>query len=124
MDRQEKYTGKELIIHRKTMELHSLRNRIKRYWKKLATESIKIAKEKGIESEIIDLGNLNETIFLPVGSKTIPIYKDGEAIDEDILLKLAKPKFPVLYRKYYEGKEKFGKGYDELKELYSELNKR
>jgi len=114
---QEKHTGNDLTIYRKTRELCNLRNRVQRYWKRLATESIKIAKEKGIESEIIDLDNLNETVFLPFGSKTIPLYQNGDVINEDILLKLAKPKFPALYRKCHEGKEKYGKGLDELNKL-------
>ena len=43
---------------RKTMELYTLRNRLHRYWKKLVTVSISVAKEKDIKTRFVEFGDV------------------------------------------------------------------
>ena len=104
-------------MQRKTRELSSLGNRVRRYWKKLLTEAIRIAKVRRVRSVIVDLENINSEIF--ISPNEIPLYRDGEAIDADLFLRLAQPKYPSLYRKYVQGKEKYERGLSELERMSS-----
>ena len=91
----------EESISNKLAEYRALNNRLYRYWKKLATESLAEADEKGIRRREIDLDNLQKWEF--VSSNIIPIFKDGEVVDFGALLRLAEPRFQSLYRKYTQG---------------------
>ncbi len=105
-------------IKRKTHELYNLKHRLKRYWKKLLAESFRVAKERGIKSEIIDLENLSSDIFLE--SSVISIYKNGKAVDADNFLKLSYQKYPSLYRRYRQGKGKYERGLNELEKMMNQ----
>jgi hypothetical protein len=103
-------------LQRKTRELHSLGNQVQRYWKKLAQEAIKIAQDRGINSTVIDVSKIEHTVFLDPQNNAI-LYRDGESIDADALLELAKPYFPSLFRRYISGKERYETGIRELEHL-------
>ena len=105
-------------IQNKTRELTSLRNKLRRYWKKLLEEAVKVAQTEGRQSEIVDLEHISSRVFLD-SSTTIPLYKDGEDIDVDILLKLAQPGNPALYRKYIQGKNRYEKEINDLGKMLS-----
>jgi len=83
---------------RKLNEYRTLTNKLKRYWKKLAKESLRVAKQQGLETVVT-----NEDIHL---KKDIMVRTNGKEINVSELFKLAKPKFQALYRKYSEGIEK------------------
>jgi len=111
------YSGPELIIVKKIKEIEKLRNRAHRYWIRLLIESMTIAKEKGIAAELIDLNCPHVSVMYEEGSEIIPIYENGEEVNTDILLKLAKEKYPSLHRKFYRTKDRFEKAWDELELL-------
>lgn len=110
------YSERDLKLLHKTREICILKNKMKRYGMKLAAEAMRVAKQKGIESEIVDLNNLDLNVFVD-SSETIPIYQDGEAINADILLKLAQPRFPALYRRYIQMQKRYEITMDELEKI-------
>jgi len=113
----EEYSELELIIFRKTAELNTLRNRLRRYWNKLAVEAITVAKAQGIVSEVVHMNDLPDEVLVPEASSTIPLYVEGEGVNADILLKLASSRFPSLFRKYIHGKNRYEKGLEDLQHL-------
>lgn len=99
-------------IQNKTRELQTLQNRLHRYWKKLVAISIGVAKEKGIKTEILEVGEL------PSDLSKIQVYEDSNGFAyADNLLKLAKNKEPSLYRKYQDGKIRYEQGINELEAM-------
>ena len=113
----EDYSELELAIFRKTAELNTLRNRLRRYWHRLAFEAITIAKAEGIISEVVHMNDLPDHVLAPEASSRIPLYVEGEGVNADILLKLASSKFPSLFRKYIHGKDRYEKGLEDLQNL-------
>jgi len=99
-------------IQRKTRELQTLQNRLHRYWKKLVAVSIGVAKEKGIKTEILEVGES------PSNPLKIQVYEDSDGIAySDNLLELSKDVAPSLYNKYKTGKQKYEQGLDELEAM-------
>jgi hypothetical protein len=70
----------EREIRNKLMEYRALTGQLRRYWRRLAQESLRIAKEKGL---VVRIGGEERLIE-----------------DCNELFKLAKDKFPSLYRRY------------------------
>ena len=106
---------KDSPILRRVSEFNTLGNRLKRYWGRLLLEAMKIAKERGIQSEFVDLNNPDESVLIPEGSNIIPIYREEGGCDDSILLKLAKPKFSSLYRRFMQGNKRHGEIESELR---------
>ena len=117
---QEQPENKAIVIERKTKELYSLKHRLEKYWKKLLQESFRVARERGIKSEILDLENIGPEIFID-NSRTIPIYKNGKAVDADAFLKLASQTYPSLYRRYKQEKEQYERGLNELEKMLNQV---
>ncbi len=105
-NRNIRYTEK--YLERRIPEFITLKNRCNREWRRLAKESLKIAKENEFSLELLDLDNLSEDIFEFSGSKDIPIYtEDGDIQSIDILFKLSKNKYPGLYHKFKRHYQKY-----------------
>ena len=92
-----------------------LDNRLRRYWNKLVTESLKIAKQR----------KLNIGVIYPdaTSSEDIVIIKNGKEVNAYDLLKLSKNVLPSLYRKYNQGLEKHHKLHKELETLLVNVDK-
>jgi hypothetical protein len=74
------YIEGEEEIRNKLMEYRVLTKQLRRYWGRLSQESLKVAKEKGLIVRIDE--------------------DEGFVEDCNELFKLAKDKFPSLYRRY------------------------
>lgn len=106
--------NQEEQLTRKAMELYKLENRLHRYWKRLVKVSIEVAQERGIKARFVEFGDV------VIDDRKIHIYTDGENVDENKLLELAKDKSPSLYRRYQTGKRRCEQIAREL-EVYAEL---
>lgn len=111
------YTPRKKQINCLSMELETLWRKLLRYQKRLFKDAFIVAKAKGIESEFVDLDNIDSSIFEPEGSETIPIYRKGNNANAEILLKLAKERSPTLYRRFIVGRKIYKEKYSQLEEL-------
>ncbi len=109
-DRRKEYANLETyILERKVAEYSTLTNRLKRYANKLVLESFRIASEEGLD------------VYITTPRKSsfrIKIIKNGDSTDFSELIKLAKTKYPSLYRRYTEAEEKHSILKKELKRIY------
>lgn len=100
-------------LTRKESELINLRNRYHRYWRKLLKVSIKIAKERGIETIVIE--DYDDQINIALRNPdVIQVYQENDIVNADELIELSKDVMPSLYRRYHGSKRKY---YSELKKL-------
>ena len=102
-------------IKRKISEFNTLTNRMRRYWKKLTKESITIAKQRGLETYVVEYNDIHLVT-------DITIKKRGdEIVDDSQLLELAKEKYPSLYHKYKDGMQRHRELRLELELIYDFL---
>ena len=101
----------ETEAYKRLSEIRTLKHRVKRYWTRLTKEALKVAKHQGLEMRIAQ----GPTVYDP--SEVIVFYNCGNLRDDN-LLKLAKPSYPSLYRRYKEGLER----YAELRHILEELD--
>ena len=104
-------------LQKKLSELHILGDRIRRYQKRLLAEAISRAKERGLVSQIMDLDNLPTDVVCGLSSEVIPLYKEGQYVNTEILLKLSKEKMPSLYRRYQESQRKYLEDLEDLRRI-------
>lgn len=115
-NRNMRYTGE--YLEKRIPEFITLKNRCNREWRRLAKESLKIAKESGFGLELLDLDNLSESVFEFSGSKDIPVYAEkGDIQSIDILFKLSKNKYPGLYHKFKRHYQKYLELEEEMKAI-------
>lgn len=86
-----------VLIERKTKEMAKLRNKLRRYEKRLVSEGFKIA---GRDSHYVPLKEISD-----------------EDVDASPLVRLARNENISLYRRYLFGKEKYKAGVDFLNAL-------
>ncbi|MEM4230442.1 MAG: hypothetical protein QXF25_01010 [Candidatus Pacearchaeota archaeon] len=109
----------ERTVFRNLNEYGKLINRLRRYWKKLVKEGLKIAKNEGRTI------NIREEPYI-TQPNSIDIFVENRGTDkeflyDDNLLKLAKPYFPSLYRRYNQGIKRLEELKRDLHELESIL---
>lgn len=110
-------------LGRRISEFITLKNKCNREWKRLARESLKIAKENKSSLELLDLDNLPEDIFEFSGSKEIPIYTErGNIQNIDLLFRLSKNKYPGLYHKFKRHYQKYLELEEEMKAIRDYFN--
>ena len=100
--------------YRKLSEIRKLKHRLKRYWTKLTKESLKAAKDQGLELRVAQ----GPVIFKP---NELIVFDYRDNFNDNNLLRLARPSYPSLYRKYQEGLERYEELRHKLEELDVEL---
>ena len=82
-------------IERKLEEFRVLTGRLRRYWKKLVIESLRIARDRGLVTGVVQ--------YSANSPYDITLDRQGDNVDVTELIDLAESRFPSLYRKYREG---------------------
>jgi len=118
----ESESANDAIYFRKVSEFWTLRNRLRRYWKVLTRKALEIAKERGL---VLMIAGAPEDSTMPMDPDVdIVIPSKGESVECSELLKLAKDKLPVLYRKYVSGKSRYNELHQEFGEILFSLYRR
>lgn len=102
-------------LSRKESEILNLRNRVRRYEKRLIIISAQEAIKQGIEKIVLTDNpdaQFNEVLADP---KVIQVYEKGEYSNPYELIELAKNVAPSLYRRYHESLRKLKERIAELK---------
>jgi len=104
---------KIIEVEHKIDEFTNLNNRLRRYWKRLTKESLKIAKDNYLSIRL-------EESF-PHLATDIAIYEKEGVLDDSKLIILSKQRLPSLYRRYTQGLEKQRLIESELRDVYHAL---
>jgi len=119
----------ELTVMRLVAEHDTLKGRLRRYWKKLAKEGALEAKRRHLAIVVMSTGR-NPEVFVTDEQEAsqqgaaVIIERDSEdpdSIQDGMLLALARPQYPSLYRRFYQGWERWAILRDRMEELLREL---
>lgn len=91
----QRFEQPESLPNRKLSEYRTLHNQLNRYWNKLVSEGLRMARDRKLVTGIVD-----SSVHIAFD---VSIRRDGQDIDASELIELARERFPSLYRKYSEG---------------------